>query len=346
MTPRRFRRGLVVGKFCPLHRGHMFVIATALAACDEVVVISYTKPEFDGCGPAVRAAWLAALFPTVRALVVEDAALMPDNAAPDAVHRAFTGWLCVSQLGTTVDAVFTSESYGDGLAAALAGYFGSPVTHVSVDQARKIVPISGTAVRADPHANRRFLDPRVYASFVGRVCILGGESSGKTTFARALAQRLETVWAPEYGREFWEKKNGALAYADMLHIGRTQVAREETLAQQAYRWLIGDTSPLVTAFYSDAMFGAVAPELAVLAQRAYDVTFLCAPDFPFVQDGTRRDAAFRQRQFRWYARTLDARGVPYTLLHGSLEDRLARAVRVWLSDDARMIPSANQKART
>ena len=36
-----------------------------------------------------------------------------------------------------------------------------------------------------------------------RVALLGGESSGKTTLAIALAQALGTVWVPEYGRQRW-----------------------------------------------------------------------------------------------------------------------------------------------
>lgn len=324
-----FKRGLVVGKFCPLHRGHMLVIETALAACAEVIVISYTRPEFAGCGPERRAAWLAALFPQVRALVVDDASLagrtVPDNDAPDAVHRNFCGWLCRSVLGVDVDAVFTSESYGDGFAEALSVYFGAPVTHVNVDQARVAVPISGTALRADPHTHRRFLHPRVYADFVERVCILGGESSGKTTLARALAAHLGTAWVPEYGRALWERRGGQLAYVDMLHIGQEQLAHEQVMAQEARRWLICDTSPLVTAFYSDALFGAVDPLLAALGHQPYAATFVCAPDFAFVQDGTRVDDAFRQRQHAWYCAELDQRGVAYTLLAGPLAARVAQA---------------------
>jgi HTH-type transcriptional repressor of NAD biosynthesis genes len=325
---KRYRRGLVVGKFCPLHRGHMLVIDTALAACDDVMVISYTNPEFAGCGPARRAAWLAALYPQVRALVLGDPATIPGNDAPDAVQRAFCARLCSAVPGVTVDAVFTSETYGDGFALALAASFGTPVAHVNVDQARVAVPISGTALRADPHGNRRYLHPRVYADFVQRACILGGESSGKTTLARALAAHLGTAWAPEYGRELWERQAGVLAYADMVHIGAAQLAREEALAEEAHRWLVCDTSPLTTQFYSQAMFDAVDPALAAMAHQPYAVTFVCAPDFDFVQDGTRVDAAFRQRQHAWYCAELDRRGIAYTLLAGPLDARVAQAARV------------------
>lgn len=324
-----FRRGLVVGKFCPLHRGHMLVIDAALAACDEVVVISYTNPAFEGCGKAVREGWLQQLYPQVRSLVLDEA--LPDNDAPDAVHREFVGWICKRRLGMSVDAVFTSEDYGDGFALALSAYFGSHVTHVCVDKARALVPISGTAIRSDPHAHRAYLDPRVYASFVKRVGILGGESSGKTSLAQALAVALHSEWAPEYGRELWDQKSGVLTFDDLLDIAKMQVAREERLAQQAKRWLACDTTPLTTLCYSHAMFGKADAELETLAERRYDILLLCAPDFPFVQDGTRRDTQFRAKQHEWYQDILDKKQIAYTVVAGSLEQRVQHALTLLTS---------------
>lgn len=330
---RHYRRGLVVGKFCPLHRGHMLVIDAALDACEEVVVISYTNPEFDGCGPALRERWIRQMYPQVRALVLDGSAMdLPANDAPNDVHRDFVGWLCDTVLKTHVDAVFTSEDYGDGFAAALTAWFAArgrasvdPVAHVCVDKARGIVPVSGTAIRSDPFAHRAFLDPRVYASVVKRVAILGGESSGKTTLAQQLADAIASVWAPEYGRERWVEKAGDLAFDDMRHIATTQVAREEQLLQEARRWLVCDTTPLTTLCYSLEMFGAADPVLEQLAERKYDLVLVCAPDFAFVQDGTRRDEAFRARQHKWYLDTLEKSQIAYTVVAGPPHERLSRA---------------------
>jgi len=330
--------GLVVGKFCPLHKGHEALIDFARARSDRLVILSYTRPAL-GFPTERRAAWLAALYPDAIRLVLDDAALaafaastgterlaLPHNDAAEEEHRAFVAWVCRAMLGLTVDRVFTSEPYGDGFAASLARHFGHPVAHLAFDPARSIVPISGTRLRQEPSLHGMFLAGPVRRDLVRRVALIGGESTGKTSLAAALAEKLGTRWVPEYGRELWERRDGKLDYVDLLAIGREQVAREEAATDEAEGWLVCDTSPLVTMFYSEAMFGQVDPELIALAPRPYDMTLLCAADFPFVQDGSRRDAAFRQRQNDWYVRALTASGVPYRIVGGPLDERVQTAL--------------------
>jgi len=336
----RFRCGLVVGKFSPLHRGHELLVRTALECCDQVIVLSYSNPELPGCEAWQRERWLRELFPRACVVVATGASLrpgthdefttVPPNDAPESVHRDFCAFLCETRCESRVDAVFTSEDYGQGFAEHLTRRFrkrnaaAPAVTHVMVDRERISVPISGTRIRADVHAHRAWLSPCVYATFVKRICVLGGESSGKSTLARALAERLQTTFATEYGRELWEAKGGQLAYDDLLAIARRQVELEESAARHAHRYLFCDTSPLTTLFYSLEMFGRAEPALEALSHRPYDLQVLCAPDFEFVQDGTRRDAAFRQRQHEWYLENLRRRGLPFVLAAGTLEARMDR----------------------
>ena len=340
---KRFQRGLVVGKFAPLHRGHEHLIQHAFDACDEVIILSYCKPEFTGCEAERREQWLEKLFPAARVLVATDARLVssladgagfrevPSNDADEIIHRRFCGFLCQQVLGVNVEAVFTSEDYGEGFAAELTRYFREQdsavpeVRHVLVDRARKVVPVSGTLLRADVHANRGWLSPAVYASFVRRICLLGGESSGKSTLAEALARELDTCHVTEYGRDLWELKKGALVFDDMLQIAERQIASEEEAARRANRYLCCDTSPLTTLFYSHHLFGRAEPALQRLADRPYDLTVLCEVDFPFVQDGTRQSESLRSIQHNWYLRELAERAIPFLLVTGSVADRV-RAV--------------------
>ncbi|MGK5076470.1 AAA family ATPase [Janthinobacterium sp. ZB1P44] len=337
-----YKRGLVVGKFCPLHQGHELLIHRAQEASEELLVVSYTKPEFPGLEPARREGWLRAQFPQAHIVVLDDARLaalcaargvparaLPHNDADGDVHRHFMGWLCWTVLDLPVDAVFTSEDYGPGFAQVLERHYAhGPVAHVSVDQARTLVPVSGTRVRQDPQAHSAFLSPIVRADFVMRVCVLGGESSGKTTLTQALARHFETEWVAEYGRELWESQDGVLAYDDLLKIGREQLRREAQALLAARRWLFCDTSPMTTYFYCVEMFGKAEQELAQLAGHRYDLVLLCAPDFPFIQDGTRRDEDFRARQHAWYQAELARRGIAFVDVSGSVDERIRQVAQV------------------
>ncbi len=283
---------------------------------------------------------MSALFPGARHLAITDQRLLlwtkpgespaavPENDAHPTEHRRFCGFLCERLFGVTVEAVFTSEDYGDGFAEELTRYFRdgqaeSPtVRHILVDRARLKIPVSGTLLRQDIHSHRQWLSPLVYASFVQRICVLGGESSGKSTLTEALAREFGTSHVTEYGRELWGMKSGQLIFADMQRIAEIQVQREEAATLHANRFVFCDTSPLTTLFYSHHMFGRAAVELERLSERRYDFTVLCAPDFPFVQDGTRQPESFRMRQHEWYLNELKQRGISYRLVTGSKEARI------------------------
>ncbi len=344
----RFSCGLVVGKFAPLHSGHELLIQRAAGECSSLCIISWSVPEFPGCDAPRRAAWLAELFPAARRIVLTqeilttldppaELALLPPNNSEPGPHRRLCAWLCERLWQCQPEAVFTSEDYGPPFAEEMTRWFRRTaadhpgVTAVAVDPGRSLLPVSGTQIRADVHGCRHLLPPLVYRDFVQRVVLLGGESTGKSTLAAALAGRLGTVFVSEYGREFWEAKSGRLVLADMLSIAREQLAREAAAAAAADTWLICDTSPLTTLFYSLELFGKAESSLVDLARQRYYHTFLCAPDFPFVQDGTRQAEAFRMKQDAWFRRELEAREIPWTDATGSLEHRAASAVAVLLA---------------
>jgi HTH-type transcriptional repressor of NAD biosynthesis genes len=331
---KKYKNGLVVGKFCPLHKGHELLVNKAIEKCEQVFVLSYSDPEFPGCEPWKRKHWITTLFPSVKSFVYDQATAkselgmaFPVNDAREEEHRKFVAKLWLNLVGCPLDAVFTSENYGEGFASALSRYFREnswlpPVRHEQVDLERKIVPISGTLLRKDIHRMRDYLSPVVYASFVKRVAFLGGESTGKSTLAQKVAETFNTCFVSEYGRDRWIELNGNLKYEDMLHIAETHIEKENLFSPDANEFLFVDTSPLTTLLYSYHLFGDADPKLVELSFRKYDRIFLCVPDFEFVQDGTRAGEAFRQAQHSEYLRVLRDRQCDFVLLSGSLDDRI------------------------
>ncbi len=146
---------LIVGKFAPLHAGHCHLIDTALGESHALTVMVYSNPDFADMPQAVRAGWIGALYPQVAVLTPEDP---PLDSADDRTHRVYVKEFLRSR-GLEVDAVYTSEDYGDGFAAVLG------VRHRMVDRMRTSFPISGTMVRADVCAGWRFLPAPVREHF-------------------------------------------------------------------------------------------------------------------------------------------------------------------------------------
>jgi HTH-type transcriptional regulator, transcriptional repressor of NAD biosynthesis genes len=331
------RLGLVIGKFAPLHKGHERVFEHAASQCRSVLVLSWSQPELSGCEAERRRRWLGLRFPAATVQVVDDAWLdatcaalrllrrpIPDNKASDDEQQAFLAWMLRDVLDEAPDAMFASEPYLWPCARRLSESLGRPVAAHMVDLGRREVPVSGTAIRADPHGMRQFMAPEVYADFVERIVVLGGESSGKTTLAEALAARLGTAHVTEYGREHWVRRSGQLDRDDLIAIAEEQRRREDDARVRCVRYLVCDTDALTTLGYGVWMFGERIHSLAAEASRLPRLAVLCEPDFPFEQDGTRRDASFRARQHRWYVDELQRRGGPWMRVRGSVDARVGQ----------------------
>ncbi len=165
---------------------------------------------------------------------------------------------------------------------------------------------------------------------VRRVAILGAESSGKSTLASALAARYDTVWVPEYLREFVETQGRTPHEGDQYEIARVQMAREDAAAAQASGFLFCDTTPLMTALYSRWYWGRVDAQLALLERRHdYAFTLVTAPDSPWEADGLQRESEeVRQRVHEQLLAMLRERAIDYLLVDGDLRQRVLQADRL------------------
>ena len=164
-----------------------------------------------------------------------------------------------------------------------------------------------------------------------RVVFLGAESTGKSTLARALAERLAEPYAEEYGRTLWEERSGEVPLADYVLIAERHLALEEEALLRARRFLFVDTNAITTQQYAFFFHGECPARVQELAHRCkarYAHTILCAPDFGLVQDGYRVDPQVQQYMDGAIRNDLTIRGIPYTVVTGSVEDRIAQVCEV------------------
>src|SRR5271169_6396399 len=105
--------GLVVGKFSPLHRGHEWMINEAEKQCDELLILSYSNPEYRKCEARIRKEWLDARFPSIRSIVLDPASFptMPNNLSSDEEQQKFLGWILDDLLGCSVTHLYANERW-------------------------------------------------------------------------------------------------------------------------------------------------------------------------------------------------------------------------------------------
>jgi HTH-type transcriptional regulator, transcriptional repressor of NAD biosynthesis genes len=163
---------------------------------------------------------------------------------------------------------------------------------------------------------------------VRRVCLLGAESTGKSTLAGALAERFQTVWNPEYGRPYTQV--GRLPGApwtswEFTHIARIHCWYEDFLATLAHRVLFSDTDAFTTAVFHEVYLRTAATGFEELVDRPYDLFVVCGLDIPWRHDGIREFEERRQWMQERYLERARASGRPWLLVEGPLERRIETA---------------------
>ncbi|MDQ0797178.1 AAA family ATPase [Streptomyces sp. B1I3] len=337
---KRHGHGLVLGKFYPPHAGHHHLVRTAQDRCERLTVL-VCAASVESVPLADRVAWMREVHPGVRVVgAVDDTPMdVTDPAVWDAHMAVFT-----AAVPERVDAVFTSESYGDELARR----FGAE--SVLVDPERTVFPVSGTAVRADPAGRWDFLEPPVRAALTRRVVVLGAESTGTTTLARALAEHLRrrggvwtrTQYVAEYGREFSEAKLAALrekwpgaqwedvtfTTEDFPHIAETQNAREEAAARVGSPVLVCDTDSFATTVWHERYIGGRNPLVERTADRITHHLWLLTDHegVAFEDDGLRDGEELRPWMTDRFRDELTRTGRTFVELSGPHRVRLAAAV--------------------
>lgn len=315
------RRGLTLGKYAPFHRGHQLVIDTALAEMDEVIVIIYDAPEVTTVPLSVRAAWIRQLYPSVRVIEAWDGPTMV-GYTPE-IQRIHEQYVINTLNIAQVTHFYSSELYGDHMSKALGA------VNRQVNSERTRIPISATMIREHPYQHRDMLDPIVYRDLITNVVFVGAPSTGKSTIAQHMADAYQTVWMPEYGREYWETHQieRRLSPEQLVEIAEGHLQREDALRYAANTYLFSDTNAITTYMFGLSYHGHVDARLAEYARQAqtrYDLIFLCDTDIPYDDTWDRSGDVQRQIFQKQIIADLHLRKLPYFTLRGDLTMRMSK----------------------
>jgi nicotinamide riboside kinase len=196
---------------------------------------------------------------------------------------------------------------------------------------------SGTIVRGGPAGRAPSVGGGVLAearSDVFGIAIVGAESTGKTTLAQALAERLRAqtglrvACVGEWLRQWCDAAGRTPLAHEQASILRAQHERIEA-AHEGHDIVVCDTTALMTATYSRLVFGdsSLDARAAELHRRHVTATLVTALDLPWVPDGLQRDGPHVREPVDDTLRSLLRRHeIPFAVVGGSGPARLAQAL--------------------
>jgi HTH-type transcriptional repressor of NAD biosynthesis genes len=306
-------RGLVIGKFMPIHLGHVALINFAAQQCHELIVsMSYT--DADPIHHNLRFQWICEIFQHDKrikpALVKDD---FDDETLP--WNERTKIWAdFIRKTYPAIDVLFTSEKYGEPFGRHLG------VKHISFDPFRLQIPVSATRIRENPFHYWSFIPPVVRPYFIKRICFYGAESTGKSFMAKRMADIFQTEFVPEVAREMISSNDFTIV--DCIRIGYAQTERVMEKTNIANKFLFCDTDLITTQIYSNYYLHEVPAVLYELEKMIhYDRYYLFDIDVPWVADHLRDLGEKRSEMNEIFKRELEKRKIPYTIVQGTYQER-------------------------
>jgi NadR type nicotinamide-nucleotide adenylyltransferase len=177
-----------------------------------------------------------------------------------------------------------------------------------------------------------------------KIVVIGPESTGKSTLCGELARHYDTLWCPEYAREYLTTHGTEYNYDDLLTIAKGQVQLEENfesrvrnqgsevssnLTAHSSQLLFIDTDMYVMKVWCEFVFGKCHQFiLDQITVRKYDLYLLCNTDLEWVPDKLREypDLATRKKLYEIYKTLLRRQPTPWVEISGNSDQRLRTSI--------------------
>ncbi|MDI1354084.1 MAG: ATP-binding protein [bacterium] len=161
-----------------------------------------------------------------------------------------------------------------------------------------------------------------------RIGVIGAESTGKTLLCEALAKHYETVWVPEFAREYFNDSSIYVYTAnDLVNIAKRQLELEVECEKKAKKYLFCDTTLITLKIWAELEFesipGFIEEHLSKIKYHHYLIT---NNDLAWVEDDLRQNKFDRDVILEMNINEVKKLGGAYGLISGTQEQRLESAI--------------------
>lgn len=162
-----------------------------------------------------------------------------------------------------------------------------------------------------------------------KIAFTGPESTGKTSLSMLVANQFDGLYIPEFSRSFLEKTKGFYEEGDLDTIAQGQYSHLVSHLAAENRLIVSDTDMTVMKVWAQFKYRRVSQVIEQLYQEeTFDHLFLCDTDIPWEEDPLREHPECREELFALYLELIQAKTKNFTIVKGSLEERLRQVENV------------------
>jgi nicotinamide riboside kinase len=159
-----------------------------------------------------------------------------------------------------------------------------------------------------------------------KVAVIGPESTGKSEMCRQLAKEYNTIFVPEFARNYLTNLGRPYTYEDVIYIGEQQMLLEKEYEKRANKILFCDTNLITIKIWLQVVFNKVPFYMDVLINKnKYDKTFLMDIDLPWENDPLREHPNRRKEILNLHLIELESHKTKFNLISGVGAERLQNA---------------------
>jgi len=326
----KYNVGMYGGCFNPLHMGHVDCIIQSANMCHELYIVLSNGTNRNEINYRIRYRWIYQLtkhIGNVKIIMLEDDAKTKDDYTKE--YWKSDSDKVKAQIGKPIDVVFCGSDYDKNSFWNVC----YPESELYIFQRNGI---SSTEIRSNPYAHWDWLPNIVKPYYVKKVLLMGGESTGKSVLTINLANRFNTNYIDEAGREMSERSG-----TDMLMLSEdfTEILLQHKLneikaMEYSNKVLFIDTDALITQFFMNFLND---PEIeknkalsdAIDSLNTYDLILFLEPDVAFVQDGDRSEVIRedREKYSNQIKDLISSHGKHFISISGSYQERYEKSIK-------------------